>query len=54
LVGTDPDRIVAEVWRLLDDPAARKAMSAAPGLYGDGKAAPRILAGLRQFLDSQS
>jgi UDP-N-acetylglucosamine 2-epimerase (non-hydrolysing) len=54
LVGTDPDRIVAEVERLLDDPAARKAMSVAPGLYGDGKAAPRILAGLRQFLGSQS
>jgi UDP-N-acetylglucosamine 2-epimerase (non-hydrolysing) len=42
LVGTDPDRIVAEVSRLLTDPAAYAAMSAGGSPYGDGHAAERI------------
>jgi UDP-N-acetylglucosamine 2-epimerase (non-hydrolysing) len=44
LVGTDPDRIVAEVTRLLDDPAARAAMALVSNPYGDGRAAARIAA----------
>ncbi len=36
LVGTDPDRIVTEVARLLDDPAAYAAMARAHSPYGDG------------------
>lgn len=47
LVGTDRDKIVAEVVRLLDDRAAYEAMSFAHNPYGDGKAAERILAAIR-------
>ena len=43
LVGTDYDRIVAEVSRLLDDPEAYETMSRAVNPYGDGKACPRIV-----------
>ena len=42
LVGTDRAKIVAEVERLLKDPAARAAMTKAENPYGDGKAAMRI------------
>ena len=48
LVGTDRDRIVAEAARLLDDPAARKAMARAHNPYGDGCAAERIAAAVAQ------
>lgn len=41
LVGTDPDLIVAEASRLLDDPAACVAMTATGNPYGDGLAAIR-------------
>ena len=43
LVGTDYDRIVTEVSRLLDDPSAYERMSRAVNPYGDGKACPRIV-----------
>ena len=43
LVGTDRQRIVSEVFRLLDDSEARQAMSQARNPYGDGKAAARIV-----------
>ncbi len=46
LVGTDPGRIVAEASRLLDDPAAHRAMARAVNPYGDGHAAERIVAAL--------
>lgn len=42
LVGTDADRIVAEVERLLDDPSAYEAMARAHNPFGDGKSAERI------------
>ena len=42
LVGTDPDRIVAETARLLDDEAAYAAMARAHNPFGDGKSAARI------------
>jgi UDP-N-acetylglucosamine 2-epimerase (non-hydrolysing) len=50
LVGTDPERIVREVERLLDDRAAYESMAKAHNPFGDGRAAARIaglLAGAR-------
>lgn len=44
LVGTDTDRIVAAVSRLLEDPEAYRAMSSRANPYGDGFAAERIVA----------
>ncbi|RMF15986.1 MAG: UDP-N-acetylglucosamine 2-epimerase (non-hydrolyzing) [Alphaproteobacteria bacterium] len=43
LVGTDPDRIVAEVSRLIDDPEHHARMSRPTFCYGDGHAAERIV-----------
>jgi len=48
LVGTDREKIVSEVMRLLDDPAAYRAMSATHNPYGDGRAGERIA----DFLES--
>lgn len=42
LVGTDPEAIVRESLRLLDDPEARAAMVTATNPYGDGRASDRI------------
>ncbi len=42
LIGTDPFRIVAEVSRLLTDPAAYNDMAKGISPYGDGRAAERI------------
>jgi UDP-N-acetylglucosamine 2-epimerase (non-hydrolysing) len=42
LVGTDPDRIVAEASRLLYDEFAYARMAQAHNPYGDGKSAARI------------
>jgi UDP-N-acetylglucosamine 2-epimerase (non-hydrolysing) len=46
LVGTDPERIVAEVGRLLDDEAWRLRFTRAVNPYGDGRASQRIVDGL--------
>jgi UDP-N-acetylglucosamine 2-epimerase (non-hydrolysing) len=43
LVGTDPQMIVRQTRRLLDDPHAYAAMSKAINPYGDGKSATRIV-----------
>lgn len=43
LVGTDVDRIVGEVTRLMSDAAAYAEMSRAHNTYGDGNACARIL-----------
>ena len=43
LVGTDYDRIVAEVSALLDDSRHYQSMSLAVNPYGDGLACPRIV-----------
>jgi UDP-N-acetylglucosamine 2-epimerase (non-hydrolysing) len=43
LVGTNVDKIVAEVSELLTNPKAYEAMSFAHNPYGDGKACQRIL-----------
>jgi UDP-N-acetylglucosamine 2-epimerase (non-hydrolysing) len=42
LVGTDPERIVSEATKLLDDNQAYDAMSRAHSPFGDGQAAARI------------
>lgn len=42
LVGTDPERIVGEVERLLTDEAAYRQMARAVNPFGDGHAAERI------------
>lgn len=43
LVGTDYDKIVSEVSKLLDDAAYYESMSKAVNPYGDGKACGRIV-----------
>ncbi len=50
LVGTDPERIVAEAERLLADADARRAMSRAHNPFGDGRAAERIVRALASAL----
>ena len=47
LVGTDYDKIIAEVSALLDNRAHYEAMSHAVNPYGDGKACPRIVEKLK-------
>jgi UDP-N-acetylglucosamine 2-epimerase (non-hydrolysing) len=42
LVGTDKDRIVSEIFALMDDRAAYQAMAQAHNPFGDGRAASRI------------
>jgi UDP-N-acetylglucosamine 2-epimerase (non-hydrolysing) len=49
LVGAHADRIIAETSRLLEDPAAYRAMAEAVNPYGDGQATPRILAAIERF-----
>ena len=51
LIGTDEERIVREVSTLLDDAEAYQAMAAAVNPYGDGKAAARTVAAIRQMLE---
>ena len=43
LVGTDSDRIVTEIFTLLDDKAAYEAMARAHNPFGDGNTARRIV-----------
>ncbi len=52
LVGTDPVRIVREVCRLLDDPDHYRWMARPLNLYGDGRAAERIVAALARYANS--
>jgi UDP-N-acetylglucosamine 2-epimerase (non-hydrolysing) len=47
LVGTNFDRIVKAVARLLDDSRAYRAMAQAVNPYGDGRASVRIATVLR-------
>ena len=57
LAGTDEQKIVREVNRLLDDPAAAGRMAHVHNPYGDGHASERIAAGMLPFsaeLKSQS
>jgi len=50
LVGTDVDRIVANVDSLLDNPADYAAMAHAHNPFGDGQAAARIAAIIKDRL----
>jgi len=50
LIGTDEERIVAEVSRLLHDSAHFSAMANAVNPYGDGKAAARTVAAIEELL----
>ncbi|MCD9113572.1 non-hydrolyzing UDP-N-acetylglucosamine 2-epimerase [Pseudomonas bijieensis] len=50
LVGANPDTIVEQTQRLLDDPRAYQDMARGVSPYGDGKAAARIVDVLRQYL----
>jgi UDP-N-acetylglucosamine 2-epimerase (non-hydrolysing) len=52
LVGTDPERILREARRLLDDPEAARAMASAPNPFGDGHAAGRIVEALLNYRSS--
>jgi len=54
LVGTDSGRIVAEVRRLIDDPAARAAMSRPALPFGDGRAGPHIASIIMSWLQQRS
>jgi UDP-N-acetylglucosamine 2-epimerase (non-hydrolysing) len=53
LVGPNADRIVGETLRLLEDEAAYAAMTRIANPYGDGKAAPRIVDRVAEFLSAQ-
>ena len=46
LVGTDRNHIVAEARRLLNDPQAYRKMARVVNVYGDGRAAVRIVKAL--------
>lgn len=49
LVGTDPERIVAEAHRLLTEDSAYRAMARVANPYGDGRAAERIAAWIERM-----
>jgi UDP-N-acetylglucosamine 2-epimerase (non-hydrolysing) len=49
VIGTDEERIVAEVSRLLSDEGAYRAMQRAVNPYGDGRAAMRIKQAILHF-----
>lgn len=50
LIGTDEERIVAEVDKLMNDSAHFDAMANAVNPYGDGKAAERTVAAIAELL----
>ena len=53
LVGTETDRVVAAVTRLIADRAALAAMAIPRFPFGDGQSAPRIAALAIAWLDAQ-
>jgi UDP-N-acetylglucosamine 2-epimerase (non-hydrolysing) len=50
LIGTDPERLVAEVGTLLTDGRLYAAMAQAVNPYGDGQSAPRVLDAIARLL----
>jgi UDP-N-acetylglucosamine 2-epimerase (non-hydrolysing) len=48
LVGTDPERLLAESRRLLDDDEELGSMTSGPNPFGDGRAAERIASALAE------
>ena len=53
LVGTDKNRIIAEVKNLLTNQADYQTMSRAHNPYGDGKACERIISKIKQHFNVQ-
>ena len=53
LVGTNKDKIVSEVAKLLTDGNAYNAMSKITNPFGDGKASMRIVEFLRECIMSK-
>ncbi len=49
LVGTDPEVIISQTRRLLDDPQAYEEMARAVNPYGDGAAAARCVAAMAHY-----
>jgi UDP-N-acetylglucosamine 2-epimerase (non-hydrolysing) len=54
LVGTDEDRIVSEIFTLLDDKAAYEAMARAHNPFGDGRSAARIVERIANEIGQQA
>ena len=54
LVGTDAEKIYHEASKLLDDKLAYQNMSCAENIYGDGKAADKIVNLLSKYLSPQN
>lgn len=54
LIGTDEERVVSEVSHLFDDTSAYERMSTAVNPYGDGHAASRTIAAIRQLFGTGS
>ncbi|MEO6867194.1 MAG: UDP-N-acetylglucosamine 2-epimerase (non-hydrolyzing) [Gaiellales bacterium] len=54
LVGSDTDRIVAAISRVLNDPVAHHRMVASGNPYGDGRAAERICGALAHISDADA
>jgi len=53
LVGTEPDRIVSEANRLLDDPAEYARCARVHSSYGDGRASYRIGDAIHSFFEAR-
>lgn len=51
LIGTHPDRILAETAQLLNDEAAYRTMATAVNPFGDGRSAERILQIVQAFFE---
>ena len=54
LVGTNPDTILGESFRLLDDPAEYTRMSLLHNPYGDGGASKRIAGHISRYFAGTS
>jgi len=54
LVGSDPERILQEAARLLDDPACHQASSGVRQLYGDGRASRRIADAIQAYFSRKA
>ena len=53
LVGTEVDKVRAEMIRLLEDEKAYTEMANAKNPYGDGKAADRIMDAIAYYFDKK-
>jgi UDP-N-acetylglucosamine 2-epimerase (non-hydrolysing) len=54
IVGTEPERILIEGERLLNDPSAYSRMARASNPYGDGHAAERVVAAFEYIGDARA